>query len=163
LHSVHTRKTYDNNVPFLDNLVHLEDGRFQLKLSIKPTHSGTCLTFDSHAPLSSQKSFVISGLLRAERIASPVYFTQSMSKVTNRLHKNDYPQWLLHETIRRRQLIRPEQPECIDFLRIPSLSEIQRIIFNGINLNAESSLPQDYPHNNLRKFYMCVRDWNPRV
>jgi hypothetical protein len=53
-------KPADNKIPFLDTLVHLEDGRFQLELFIKPTHSGTCLTFDSHAPLSRKKSLVIS-------------------------------------------------------------------------------------------------------
>ena len=119
-------KPTDNKISFLDTLLHLEDGIFQLELFIKPTHSGTCLTFDSHAPLLRKKSLVISEILRAERISSPAYFSQSIAKVTTRLHKNGYPQWLLDNTIRRRQRIRPEQPEFIDFLRIPYLSEIQR-------------------------------------
>jgi hypothetical protein len=58
----------DNKLPFLDPLVLLQDGTFKLEVFNKPTHSGTCLTFDSH-PL------IISENLRVERIASEEYLS----------------------------------------------------------------------------------------
>jgi hypothetical protein len=84
----------DGKLPFLDTLVHYsrEMSSFSYEVYIKPTHSGTCLPFDSYVPRSRKKALVISETLRAKRNASQGNELKSQNKLTARLIKNGYSQ-----------------------------------------------------------------------
>ena len=119
-------KPVNNTIPFLDTLVHVDNGIIQFELFIKPTHSGTCLPYDSHVPNSRKKCLIISENVRVKRIASNKFLQTSENKISNRLTQNGYPKRIINSTIRAISLTKREQPDYTSFIKIPFISEKQK-------------------------------------
>jgi hypothetical protein len=113
-------KAVDEKLAFLDTLVHRINNSFQVELYIKPTHSGTCLPSSSHVPLARKKCLVMSETIRAYRVASPQYRTNSLNKISNRLLANGYHQKFI-DTIRSSLRYTPpnDKVEPITFIKVP--------------------------------------------
>jgi hypothetical protein len=116
----------NNEIPFLDTLVHVDNGLVSFELFIKPTHSGTCLPFDAYVPQSRKKCLVIAETIRTQRIASPHHKTTSLAKINRRLLQNAYPQGFLDRTISQMNATPRDQPDFLTYVKIPFLSEAQR-------------------------------------
>jgi hypothetical protein len=112
-------KPVGNTLAFLDTMVHGTDGRFTYELHFKPSHSGTCLPFDSFTPPSRKNSLIISEFIRAQRNSSPVYLQQSIAKVNHRLQQNGYPQRHIQRMQQKISTNPKEKAEYLDFIKIP--------------------------------------------
>lgn len=119
--------TRTESLAFLDTLVLRNEGarQLQLRLFIKPTHSGTCLPWKAHVPLSRKKCLVISETLRAQRIASSQHQNQSRKMITNKLTNNGYPPTLIRSVRRTMRTEARGQPDYVSFLKVPFISEQQ--------------------------------------
>jgi hypothetical protein len=120
-------KPANNQIPFLDTLVHVDEcGNVTFGLFIKPTHSGTCLPFDSYVPLSRKKCLIVSETIRTERIASSNHLATSQKKIANRFQCNGYPKKVLENTIRRVVTTPKDKPEYVSFVKVPFVADSQR-------------------------------------
>jgi hypothetical protein len=119
-------KPVGNKISFLDTLVHVDNGRISFQLFIKPTHSGTCLPYDAHVPLSRKKCLVSSENIRLQRIASEDHVSFSKEMIHRRFLQNGYPRDFFESTVRSINYARREQPDFITFVNVPFMDEAQR-------------------------------------
>ena len=119
-------KQSEGAISFLDTKVVLQDRNFKFHLYIKPSHSGTCMPFDSHAPLSRKKCLIISENIRAQRVSSSEYSKSSTSIVNDRLCNNGYPNSFVNSIARNIRTNTTSQAQYTTFIRIPYRSEQQR-------------------------------------
>lgn len=126
----------DGKLPFLDTLVTLSPNRkFEFQLYIKPTHSGTCLPYESHVPMNRKHNLVNTELERANRISSEQFKQVSKQLIKTKLCKNGYSSEVIQK-IEIRKLQQDEQDKVkqdpITYIKIPFLSETQR--YRTLNL-----------------------------
>jgi hypothetical protein len=119
-------KAVNGSLPFLDSLVHLNGDKFAFELYTKPTHSGTCLTYDSHVPMQRKTCLIISENIRANRIGSTEYKYSSVNKVNERLSNNGYPKSLIQKTCKLIKTDPREKKEYANFICVPFISQSQR-------------------------------------
>ena len=118
----------NNVLPYLDTQIHLTGQSFQFQLFIKPSHSGTCLSYDSYTPKSRKKCLIHSEMLRAQRISSPTFLNDSVNKVTQRLVDNGYPRKIIETSKRGIQTDNSEdnKQDFVSYIRIPFINTKQR-------------------------------------
>jgi hypothetical protein len=118
----------ENQLGFLDTLVSVDpiNSTLQLQLYFKPSHSGTCLPFESSVPISRKRCLIHSETLRAQRNASNDQLrTRNLAKVDKRLKMNGYSKTFIQKT-RLGMANRPKANEAfVTYLRVPYLSEPQ--------------------------------------
>ena len=88
----------DGSMPFLDMMITpTEDGRLSTTVYRKPTHTDMYLKWDSHHPISSKYSVVVTLHHRAKTICSSPHVLQKeedhLSKVLTRCK---YPTWAIN-------------------------------------------------------------------
>jgi hypothetical protein len=116
----------NDELPFLDTLAtfNKESHKFKFSLYIKPTHSGTCLSFSSYVPVTRKKCLIISETLRCNNISPGD--NDSLAKIDNKLAKNGYPSRFITHTRRNISFITKEEMEPITYLKMPYITESQR-------------------------------------
>ena len=114
----------NSELPFLDTLVTLNNNVFKLSLYIKPTHSGTCLPFNSFVPTTRKKCLIISETLRCNIIAPGD--NESLGRIDDRFKRNGYPSKFIIETRKKIHETPKDKSEPLTFLKIPYISEAQR-------------------------------------
>ena len=110
-------------------MVSCECGKFQFELYVKPTHSGTCLPFNSYVPTQRKQCLIISENIRARRVSSLVKQQKSIELANSRLIKNGYPENFIRKCMRHVDVngnTRPERDEPITYLKLPYRTESQR-------------------------------------
>ena len=75
----------NGGLPFLDTFVRNINQQFVFDLYIKPTHSGTCLPFDSFVPLSRKRALITAEFHRIKRNLSVEYFHKAIGMVKKQI------------------------------------------------------------------------------
>jgi hypothetical protein len=116
----------NNELPFLDTLAvfNKDINEFKFSLFIKPTHSGTCLSYNSYVPVTRKKCLIISETLRCNTIASGD--NESLEKIDKKFSKNGYPNKFIAQTRRNLSLIPKDKIEPLTYLKLPYITEAQR-------------------------------------
>ena len=93
----------NNQINFLDMTLIQTNNKIYTKWYSKPTSSQRYLNYNSVQP-KSHKLSVIKGLAdRALKLTSTKYHREAIQKITNILHKNNYPKDLVEKTINSRK------------------------------------------------------------
>lgn len=116
----------NQKIPFLDTLVCIQGTNLSFELYIKPSHSGTCLPFDAHVPLSRKRCLILAEHIRAQRIASHELVEASVEKITKRLSNNGYPEKYIKRTLLANNRTEHVQPDFTSFLKLPYVCESQK-------------------------------------
>jgi len=159
----------NNSIPFLDSLVHFNNTSFDFELYIKPTHSGTCLTFDSYTPFSRKRNLIFAETLRAKNIASNHYYKiSSIDKIKNKLALNDYPKDIVCQYSHGNSHIPTEKLNPTNFIKVPFISSSQKkqIIqsLNNTKLNRyirvifTNSRPLAWQFRPKKSFNLCLKN-----
>jgi len=127
-------KPRDDEISFLDVMVHRSGDSFQYKLYTKETHSNTCLPFDSFVPVNRKRSLVISETRRAvERSSNEQNRCESLNVIKNRFLRNNYPpQFIQKHTFTSQENTENIKHEPTTFLKVPFNSEKQKREINSL-------------------------------
>ena len=108
----------DNCLPFLDVLIKRTPTQFVTSVYRKPTFTGQYMNFLSHCSKKRKINLIKTLCHRAVAICSPSMLDDEISKITNILLSNGYPQVLVDKTIRF-QLDKLKAPKIFGPQRCP--------------------------------------------
>ena len=95
----------NDKIPFLDTILHKEEGKLAFSVYRKPTHKDDYVHYYSAHRKRIKETIAIGFFLRALRISSPHYLEEEMSYVISAFQRLKYPRGLLLKLRRRAEAI----------------------------------------------------------
>ena len=126
----------NDGLPFLDTFVRNVNLQFVFDLYIKPTHSGTCLPFDSFVLLSRKCAFITAEFHRVKRNTPAEYFHKALGMIKNKFLSNGYPEDFINNTLNFKSVDNMDnRPNFISYIKISYVSQqrnnlIKRLLHN---------------------------------
>ena len=111
----------NDKIPFLDTILHKEEGKLAFSVYRKPTHKDDYIHYYSAHSKRTKETVAIGFFLRALRISSPHYLEGEMSYIISAFQKLKYPHGLLLKLRRRAVSIHNRRPRVLDNDQDPSI------------------------------------------
>ena len=164
------RENQQNQLPFLDTLITRKSNRFISTLYTKPTDTGLTMNYHALAPLKYKKVVVFGLVHRIYRACSTwESFHDSIVKVKNLLHNNQYPP-VFHENLIEEiltKILKKRTPdETIDENKDENENKEQKLFFveyrGKISEKFETSLkrceaPVDFYIEKIKKYFTSFK------
>ncbi|XP_028407310.1 uncharacterized protein LOC114529943 [Dendronephthya gigantea] len=118
-----------NELPFLDTLVSFDQNtkQFRSELYVKPIHSGSITSWDSHGPICFKRALIIGETKRALRCSMDrPSKNRLLKKITKTFTSNGYPRRFVRAIIRRTVSTTSQKQEGnpnMTYLKLPYIDE----------------------------------------
>ena len=137
----------NNNLPFLDTLLHRENDKIQRSVYRKPTYKNDIIHFYSHHTEKIKSGIIIGFYLRALRICSPEYLDNEMKYIEESFTTLRYPKHFIRSARRKAykifknkdniQVINDNKNQKFRRITLPTNRISKSLAKNLINFNIE--------------------------